>query len=362
MMQKTIVHISESHLSEETGMGRVAWHWKNEFEKRGYDFCHIGPTEVGTIKHPALFPYAAYQVYRQMDKQASIFLIHEPASGIFIDQKIPMVVVSHGLERRSWELTLDGKENFDQYIKWRTRLLFPLWRLNKCDVGLRKARLLLLMNQQDSNFAQQYYKRKLEDIYVFKNGVYSSNTSEKMQDNNRFTILFLGSWLKRKGIKTLVEAAKILKQKNIFPHWLLAGTGLSREKVLSSWSEEFYSFIEVIPYFNRAEEEILFARSQIFVLPSYFEGQPLALLQAMEAGRCCITTNCCGQRDFIQNNYNGFLHQPGDAYQLANLIEKCLKNNKLRENIGKNAKASVQNRDWNTVSAEVVEQIEKLLI
>lgn len=359
-MNKLIIHVAEVEISEESGMGRVAWHWKNEFEKRGYEFIHIGSAQAGSVLHKGLFPYAAYQAYQNLGKTANLFLVHEPVSAPFVNSKIPTVVFSHGLERRSWQLGLQGKAGDTKKIKLRTRIFFPIWRLRQCDLGLRKATSLLLINQEDSTFAQNYYHQDINRIFVFKNGVNTSNLNEKIQPQRQITVLFLGTWLERKGIKTLVEAAKILHKKGVKLEWVLAGTLFDRETVLNDWSDELQPFIKVITSFQRTTEEDLLAKSNIFVLPSFFEGQPLALLQAMEAGRCCITTNCCGQRDLIQHGENGLLYEPGDYQQLASLLEQCV-NEELRINLGRNAKLSVKNRSWKNVSAEVVDRIENVM-
>lgn len=361
-MNKLIVHVSEGEISRESGMGRIAYHWKSEFEKRGYDFLHIGPTRVGPVLHPGLFPYAAYQTYRRLGRVASVFLVHEPASGVFINRGIPVAIFSHGVERKIWESMLEGRGIASKSIKWRTKLLFPLWRLRKCDLGLRKADLLLLSNQEDRFFVKERYGRDESNIYVFKNGVYPSDLNEKNQLETQNTVLFLGTWLERKGIVTLVEAAKHLHNKGLLIKWILAGTGVEEKLVLSYWPEDLHPYLEIISSFTQLEEQMLLNRANIFVLPSFYEGQPLALLQAIEAGRCCITTNCCGQRDLIQHGYNGLLHQPGDDRQLANLIEQCLKQVEMRMTLGQNAKLSVQNRSWENVSAEVVEKVEKIII
>lgn len=81
----------------------------------------------------------------------------------------------------------------------------------------------------------------------------------------------------------------------------------------------------------------------------------------MAAGQCCITTNCCGQKDLIQHGYNGLLHEPGDAEELANLIEQCALDSVQRVIYGARAKASVKHRTWKTVSVEVVDRLEELL-
>jgi glycosyltransferase involved in cell wall biosynthesis len=361
MHKKLIVHIADINLSKESGMGRIAWHWKNEFENHGYDFVHIGSRQVGSVSHPGLFPYAARKAYQDLGRKASVFLVHEPSSGAFCDFDVPTVLFSHGLEQRKWELRLQGRDGTTEHLKLSTRFLFPIWRLRQCKLGLNQSQLILLSNHDDSIFAQEKYKKSIEQIYVFKNGAYSSSLNYKVQPESSMTVLFLGSWLERKRIGTLVEAAQILQKKSLFPKWILAGTGADKEQVLTDWPSELRSQVEVIPHFSQSTESSLLASCHIFNLPSFFEGQPLALLQAMEAGRCCITTDCCGQRDLIQHGYNGLLHEPGNSQQLASLIEQCVRDEKLRMTLGKNAKLSVKNRSWEAVSSEVVDCVENVL-
>jgi glycosyltransferase involved in cell wall biosynthesis len=359
-MNELIVHVAAIDISEESGMGRVAWHWRREMLRRGYDFIHIGPKEVGKILHQALFPYYAYQFYQQLNRKASIFLVHEPSALPFVNSNIPTIVFSHGVERRGWNLSLQGKLGKEEKISWKTKLLFPLWRLKQCDEGLKKSKLLLLINQEDSAFIETHYLRQKKDIYIFKNGVYPSDLNESIQPNADPTILFLGTWLSRKGVRVLIEAAKILLQRDLKPKWLLAGTSVDSVDIMSDWPSELLPFIEIVPRFSRTEEVNIMSRCNIFVLPSYFEGQPLALLQAMATGRCCITTNCCGQRDIIQHGYNGLLHETGDTQTLAILIERCIRDKELRLKLGKNAKLSTGKRNWDTVASEVVDQIERI--
>ena len=359
-MGKLIVHVAQVEISEESGMGRVAWHWKKEFENRGYDFFHIGPSQAGPLYHNSLFPYAALKTYVRLGRQAFLFLVHEPASGVFVGRNVPVVVFSHGLERRGWQLALKWKGKTGQVIRCRTRLLNSLWRLRQCDLGLKRAASVLLINEEDRIFAREYYRLSSERIHVFRNGVYPSLLDEKVQPGNPTTILFVGTWIERKGIKVLVEAADRLHKSGLRVNWLLAGTGASREKVLSTWPHELYPYVEVIPQFPRTMENGLFARSHIVVMPSFFEGQPLALLQAMESGRCCIASNCCGQRDMIQHGYNGLFHEPGDDRQLALLIKECAQDMDLRTDLGRHARLSMKNRMWEQVSGEAVSQVEKI--
>lgn len=359
-MKPLVVYVAQVEITEASGMGRVAWHWRREFERRGYEFLHIGGEQAGRLAHPGLFPYAAYRAYRRIGRRAALVLVHEPASGVFARRHLPAVVFSHGVERRGWNLALQGRDGNEGGIRRRTKLLFPVWRLRQCDKGLRKASRLLLINGEDAAFAREYYRREGARVRVFRNGVYASTLSERAQPREQ-TILFVGSWLERKGIRTLVEAARILDERGARPRWLLAGTNAAREEVLRRWPERLRSSVEVVSRFDRETEENLFARASVFVLPSFFEGQPLSLLQAMETGRCCITTDCCGQRDLIQDGRNGLLHEPGDARRLASLITRCLEEEELRLTLGANAKLSVAGRSWEVVSSEIADFAEEAL-
>lgn len=357
-MTKTIVHVADIEVNQESGMGRVAWHWKQEIERRGYQYIHIGPSQVGTLPHRGLFPYAAYRAYHRLGCKADAFLVHEASSGPFLNRKTPAIVFSHGSDRRSWNMALQNGAR----ISLKARIIFPLWRLRHCDLGYRKSDMLLVLNKEDMLYAQEYYHRDPSSIYIFKNGVDPSPLNEQVEPNDQITISFIATWSKRKGIETLVKAGEILHKKGLRLNWLLAGTGGNQETILNDWGSELHPFVEVIPSFKSEEEENLLARTSIFVLPSFYEGQPLSLLQAMETGRCCITTNCCGQRDLIQQGENGLLYEPGDFQELASLIEKCANDKDLRIRLGKNAKLSMNARTWDKTTVELFDHIESALL
>jgi glycosyltransferase involved in cell wall biosynthesis len=357
--RKTVVHVAAVEISEETGMGRVAWHWRDAFRKAGYEFIHIGPGEVGNLAHPALFPYAARRFHEKAGYTPDILLVHEPAAGSFVRAGHPLVVFSHGSERRNWEL--NKKSPWEGRIRARTRLLFPIWRLRHCDAGMKRASLVLAINNEDRDFIRDWYVRAPETIRVFRNGVYPSGLSEREQPEDRSVVLFMGSWLKRKGIETIVKAAVRAHNRGQDIRWVLAGTGLAEAEVRRAWPGPLQPSLEIIPHFPRQQETAIIANANVCILPSFFEGQPLALLQAMEAGRCCVTTDCCGQRDIVKHGVTGLLHAPGDDERLASLIVECLQDRERRMKIGRLARSAMVGRTWSAVSAEVVQVVEHAL-
>ena len=103
------------------------------------------------------------------------------------------------------------------------------------------------------------------------------------------------------------------------------------------------------------------SKLHFFVLPSFYEGQPLTLLQAMESGRCVIATRSCGQKDIVKHGHNGFLFVSGKSDQLADLIFKAIANEDMRFMISIQAKVDMAPRRWPLVADEVVNRLEQFM-
>jgi glycosyltransferase involved in cell wall biosynthesis len=239
----------------------------------------------------------------------------------------------------------------------------PLWKLRKrsCDRGLRGATAALLCNREDEAYAKSCYGLPPERIWLFRNGVNPVSMSPATGMEEGCRILFLGSWINRKGIASLGAAAAKLQQRGVSVRWLLAGTGADRDSVLARWPVELREVTTVIPQFGEAEESGLYASSDVFVLPSLFEGQPLALLQAMASGLACVASDCCGQRDLIQSGWNGWLHEPGNVDALAAVLETAATHPSLRRELGQRAKHAMEGRTWEVVSDEVADFVDSTL-
>ena len=362
-MKLEILHVADILLDPFSGMGRIAYYWKMAFEEAGHEFIHLGKEDVKT-KHPSEFPEKAYKFYKEKynSKKPDVILAHEPVSGKFIGNNIPVVLFSHGIEQREWNLRKTVYKQFHDSISLRSKVLFPIWRLRNCNKGLRRANLLLLSNKEDEAYAVKKYNRDINDIIIFRNGIKENFLTEKFSKGKaeECVIGFSATWIKRKGTGLIVEVAKKLSKSGIPVKWLFFGTVFPKEEILKQFEEELHANIEIFPTFNAEEEKELYQRCDIFVLPSFFEGQSLALLQGMASGLCCVTSDNCAQVDLIQHRINGLLFKTGDVEDLTSQIELAIKNAKFRKKLGQNARESVIDRRWCVVSKEVVNQIEKI--
>lgn len=360
---RTIVHVAQIEISRESGMGRVAWHWREALAARGYDFVHIGPAAVGRPVHPALFPFAAWRCCARLGLRPAAVLVHEPAGMPFVMSRHRVIAFSHGLERRGWEATLASSSRSGVRIRPRSRLLFPLWRLAPAGYTLAHARALLVLNTDDLAYVRRRYRRRAEDVLLFRNGVDPApgRVLAGNPGNSPATVLFVGSWLPRKGTATLVEAAGLLHASGSRPTFVLAGTGLDAASVLADWPEILRPAVRVVPRFEAADESELYSCSDVLVLPSFYEGQPLALLQAMAGGCCCIASDVAGSRDLIDDRVTGLLHPAGDAGRLAERLAECLGQPLLRRRLGDGARQAMAGRGWEVVAAEVADFVEGVI-
>jgi len=366
-----IVHIAQIEVDRATGMGRVAWSWLRALEVRGYRPLHLGPGPPGRALHPARFPWWARREVARLPRRPAAILVHEPAAFPFVGPwrpRVPTIVFSHGLERRGWEVAKRLTREPGGEIALRSRVLYPLWRILPSELALRWAPDVLVLNREDREAALTRYGRAADRTHLYENGTDPAvdrppdpGGEELAPANGAPTALVLGSYLPRKGTRVLVEAAGLLARRGIAVRWLLAGTGVDERRIRAAWPEALGERLEVIPRFEPSREATLFTRADLFVLPSLFEGQPLALLQAMAAGRCCIATETCGQRDLLRHDDNGLLVPPGDAEALADAVARAVGDPALRTRLGEQAREDVAGRTWEAVGERVADLIERAI-
>ena len=358
----TILHVASIPLSEQTGMGRIAWNWRAAFEAQWHKFLHIGTKECPDALHPTLWGKVAKNYMLDKHIKPDVILAHEPASGYFIGLGVPVVVFSHGIEKRGW--AAEAKYHFrNQTFK---SLFMPEFiRFSASVKGLKKADRVMLSNEEDKDYLINVLKKSPEGISIFKNGYYEANIPQKKDPPQYKTLSFLfnASWLERKGKTMMIQAFDEVSK--VFPNdWRLVLAGVRHEEadILKEFPKHLHPNVEVIPYFTQSEETALYERCEAFILPSYFEGQSLALTQAMASGLCCICADNCGQSDFIKHQENGLLFKTGDVQDLATQIKSILENKNLVATYAQNAKKRVAGYTWSNVSQEIVELCESLVL
>jgi glycosyltransferase involved in cell wall biosynthesis len=115
-------------------------------------------------------------------------------------------------------------------------------------------------------------------------------------------------------------------------------------------------------YLHGDEKLEIFFESDIFILPSYGEGLPITILEAMAAGLPIIATSVGAIPEIIEDGKNGFLTEAGDYVGLAKKILKLARDMKLRQEMGKNNIEKIE-RQYNKdlIVSKLSAEYEKLL-
>jgi glycosyltransferase involved in cell wall biosynthesis len=154
-------------------------------------------------------------------------------------------------------------------------------------------------------------------------------------------VLFLGRLDQRKGIFDLLDAVSALRASIPGIRLVCAGDGDLESVVQYAKRLGIADAVSVPGWVGPAEKPSLMNRAAVFVLPSYAEGLPMSLLEAMAAGLPVVATEVGGIPDVVTDGVNGFLFRPGDSATLERLLRRLMHDPQLGMRIGTAARETV---------------------
>jgi len=149
-----------------------------------------------------------------------------------------------------------------------------------------------------------------------------------------FKILFLARVEMAKGLKELVDAFDSLCEKYEDMKLIIAGSG-SADKFISKRREQ-NNRIEALGYVSGNDKAQAYDGASLYVLPSYTEGMPNSLLEAMSFGLPLVCTPVGGIKDIVIDGVNGILVSPKSADDLYDAIERLYLNRELASSMSLN--------------------------
>lgn len=160
-----------------------------------------------------------------------------------------------------------------------------------------------------------------------------------LQDGS-IKIGFIGRVVKEKGVFELLDAYKILKQKHRNIQLKIAGEGKALVSLKRKANE--YGLTNDINFYGQVSSPELFYRGiDILILPSFTEGLPLTILEAMASGVIVIASKVGGINEVIKNEQNGLLLKSCKPYVIANAVNNLIDNSLLCKQIVNNAAKTV---------------------
>lgn len=199
--------------------------------------------------------------------------------------------------------------------------------------GLRRSNKLIAVSQASA----QRLRELLPDtnIVMVPNGIKVQDFTPIQRQRDAFVrLLFVGGMGKLKGERDLLRAMQIAVER--VPQLRISMLGHGAETV-ESLCDEYglrarIEHLGPVPHIERAS---FFHRADIFVLPSYGEGMPMSVLEALAAGLPVIATNVGGIPELITHDAEGFLIAPGNVSELTEHLVTLANDASLRERMGR---------------------------
>ena len=189
---------------------------------------------------------------------------------------------------------------------------------------------------------EQYYRSITSGVKIdiVENIVPPPEKPEMMQKNGLFHLLFLGGINEQKGVFDLVDALhehKAEVQGKLILH--IGGNGKIGELQSRINNYGLSKMVVYEGFVSGAKKSFLLFNCDAFMLPSYIEGLPVSILEAMSYGKPILATPVGGIPEIVKEKENGLLFKPGDKIKMYEAISLLMDNPTLSSNMGKSSEA-----------------------
>ena len=306
--------------------GGIAAHVNSLLESNlneNYQLTHIATHVEGTIFKrigKALKGYSRL-LYHILKNKPKLIHIHSASRGSFFRKSlavliakifnIPILFHIHGgyfdLFYRKLPVLLQ------KYVKW----------------ILSTADFVIVLSEHWRNFFSRLVDPDKIGIMNNTVSVPANVIKAKKDDNEKYSILFLGRILDRKGAFDLIRS--IPDVVNEFPNceFIFAGDGEIEKAARMTEAMGISYYTKFLGWINGKEKEAVLRNSDLYVLPSHIEGLPISLLEAMSYGLPVIATPVGGIPEVVEDGVNGFTVPCGDITILSERIIQVLKDKYL---------------------------------
>lgn len=321
-----------------------------------------------------LFELLAIIQFLRLHKNKRFDLIHTHGVSFFLFHlflrkfiKVPIFMSVHSVRGRQYKL-LKRFGLMSIGLREKVDLLKERLCINRCDY-------FLPVSQGLEDELIGCYEIDKNKTVVIKNGVsrlfleanrYDQKVAMRKENSMSMTekiLLFVGVLNGRKDVGEIIKAIPEIIGKKVDVRLFIIGMGELKKKYIGMSHKlnvnEHVFFVD-----NVSHEELVgyYAMSDVFILPSYYEGLPKVAIEAMAMGLPVICSDIPGHKELIANGENGYLFRPDDTKSLSEKITELLTNTELAHRMGQKNRAIVEEKyTWQKVAERCQTAYEKAL-
>lgn len=222
-------------------------------------------------------------------------------------------------------------------------------------IALNRSHIYTVTSQSDLNFLHKEFKNFSSELKITHNWTEIKDTTPL---NNRYKnrILCVGRLVEQKNYKKLIYDFQELKDEF---HLDIVGSGPLEEELKNIYdnTENRVNFLGNINHNSLLE---LYQKYRYYFIPSFYEGNPKTLIEAMGSGCICFASNIPNHKEIINHGENGFLIDVGNN-NLFSELENIKNNSDLYFKIHTNAIESTQRKfGYEVIKREVIKDFSKL--
>jgi glycosyltransferase involved in cell wall biosynthesis len=315
---------------------------------------HIATMEDGSLwRKLVVYARALVELVKVLRSGVPVVVhIHFASRGSTLRKAILAWIVARA--RRPLVLHAHGA-SFDQFF---TRL--PRFLQRRLKRLFARADCFIVLSTQWRDFYVRHCGVPGHRVRVLHNPTALPHSVPDRAGRKRVQFLFLGRIGSRKGAFDLLRAfAALPPELRARARLVYAGDGdverLRRE------ASGLADSVEVRAWIGAAERDSLLDESDVFVLPSYSEGVPMALLEALAHGLPVITTQVGGIADIVADRCEGLIVTPGNVEQLEAALRLMIEDEARRLELGRHARLRAESFDVSRYRVELLRLYEGLL-
>lgn len=213
----------------------------------------------------------------------------------------------------------------------------------------------IVLSEHEKNILSSKYA--VSNIYVLPNCVELGDNNERISKPDIFTMGYIGRITEAKGMKELLEACKILLSRGIVFKLKIAGIENKNESFIEAFEKNLNRSFEYLGIISGKTKKDFLNSIDVFVLPSYFEGLPISLLESMSFGAVPVVTPVGSIPEVVDNGVNGLLIKDHDTNSLVNALLQLYEKESLRIELSKAAKITIEKHFSPTVYFENLNKI-----